>query len=169
MKKFISLLILVFVTSSAFSQIAFQKGDKQINFGLNLGQGAGLYVSYENGLTHYISAGAEFGTGFSTTSVTYLQGNFRFSVFGNYHFAQLIGIPDEWDLYGGVDIGYSLWTKSNYPYNITQVYNEYANSFMIGIHGGGRWFWDEVWGVHAEIGGGYGYFVVKTGLSYKIN
>lgn len=174
MKKLSTLIFLVFATSIINAQIAYQQGDNQLNFGINLGQGPGLWGSYEAGITDNISVGGELGIGFSTgsaaylyTSYNYFQTNFRFSGFANYHFAQLVGIPDEWDLYGGLDIGYSVWTRStNAPSD--DFYGWKNNSFMIGVHGGGRWFWNEQWGVLAEIGGGYGYFLFKGGLTLKL-
>jgi hypothetical protein len=174
MKKYILILIATVFMSPAFSQVAFQQGDNQLNFGFNLGQGPGFFGSYEAGITDNISLGGELGVGFSTTlgvlGYSYFQANFRFSAFGNYHFAQLMGIPDEWDIYGGVDLGYSVWTRSSNVDNqfIYDLYSWKKNTLMAGVHGGGRWFWTEKWGVNAEVGGGYGYFVAKGGLTMKL-
>ena len=173
MKKLILITLLQAITLLSYSQLAYQRGDKQINFGLNLGQGLGVYGSYENGVMDNISVGLEFGFGvnnanFSLTSSTYYQSNFRFSANANYHFSQLIGVNEQWDFYGGLDIGYSFWTDGKaLPSN--DEYSWYTNSFLIGGHGGARWFWNEQWGVNLEVGGGLGYFVFKTGLTVKLN
>lgn len=176
MKKLVLISILSLFISSTYSQTAYQIGDNQINFGIYVGKGFGFYGSYERGITDNISAGAELGIGvrnefygnYGYSDYNFSQSNYRFTVNGQYHFAQLVGISEEWDLYGGLDIGYSIWTKSNdTPAEV--AYNWYTSSFLIGINGGARWFWNEQWGVNAEIGGGLGYFVFKTGLSVKLN
>ena len=177
MKKLILSITTLFIAFSINAQVAYQQGDNQLNFGFNVGQGPGIWGSYEVGITDNISVGGEAAIGFRAgvgsvyvTSYNYFQANFRFSGFANYHFAQLVGLPDEWDLYGGADIGYSIWTKSsNAPDGgAYDWYNWNNSSFMIGAHGGGRWFWNEKWGVMAEFGGGYGYFVAKGGLTLKL-
>ena len=175
MNKFIILLLLSFTITPVYSQVAYQRGDNQLNFGFNAGRGPGVYISYESGITDNISIGGELGIGFSSgvysssLSYTYFQSNFRFNALLSYHFAQLIELPEEWDLYGGGDIGFSLWTNDSDSDAISQGYSGFEkSSFLIGVHGGGRWFWTDIWGVNAEFGGGYGYFVVKGGLTLKI-
>ena len=176
MRKLTLLIAILFFGSNINAQIAYQQGDNQLNFGFNVGQGPGIYGSYEVGITDNISIGGEAALGFRAgvgnfiySSYNYFQANIRFSGFANYHFAQLVGLPDEWDLYGGADIGYSIWTKSsNAPDIAYDVYNWNQSSFMIGAHGGGRWFWNEKWGVNAEVGGGLGYFIIKGGLTMKL-
>jgi len=175
MKKLFLFLIALFLIAPAFSQIAYQQGDNQLNFGFNVGQAPGIYGSYEVGITDNISIGGEAAIGFVYTLVYFgyssFQTNFRFSGFANYHFGQLIGLPDEWDVYGGADVGYSIWTKDSDVPNSTgfdDVFNWNENSIMIGAHGGGRWFWNDKWGVNAELGGGIGYFIAKGGLTMKL-
>ena len=173
MRNFLLIIVLQLLTLSTYSQQAYQRGDKQINFGLNLAQGLGVYASFEDAIMDNISVGLEFGFGvnnanFSVTSTTYYQSNLRFSANAHYHFAQLIGVKENWDLYGGLDIGYSFWTKGKtLPTN--EDYNWYKNTFLLGINGRARWFWNEQWGVNLEIGAGLGYYVFKTGVTVKLN
>lgn len=64
---------------------------------------------------------------------------------GNYYFDNLFEITnDAWDVYGGAAAGFAIYNGNNGK----------DNDLDIGLHVGGRWFWNDKWGVYAEIGGG---------------
>lgn len=65
---------------------------------------------------------------------------------GSYYFDNLFGITDDaWDVYGGADAGYSIYNGNDD--------HKHKSEFDIGLHVGGRWFWNEKWGLYVELGG----------------
>ena len=57
----------------------------------------------------------------------------------------LFEITDEsWDVYGGLGLGYAMYNGDF----------DKDNDLDLGLHIGGRWFWNEKWGVYLELGGG---------------
>ncbi|NOX46004.1 MAG: hypothetical protein GXO89_03385 [Chlorobi bacterium] len=126
MKK-ITLLLLVaglFSFNSVFSQAT-----KQLNFGL-------IGISYDIPVTTDIAIAPFAGSNFDLSYLT-------LGVKGNYFFDNLMGLPDTWDVYGGANAGYALG-----------VGNDISNDFALGLQVGGRWFWNEKWGLYLELGGG---------------
>lgn len=64
---------------------------------------------------------------------------------GNYYFDNLFELTSEaWDVYGGIGAGYALYNGDD---------NE-DDDFDLGLHVGGRWFWNDKWGIYLEFGGG---------------
>tara|TARA_B110000003_G_scaffold228228_1_gene229691 strand:- start:3289 stop:3507 length:219 start_codon:yes stop_codon:yes gene_type:complete len=51
---------------------------------------------------------------------------------------------DSWDVYGGLGLGYAM-------YNVDL---DTGSDLDLGLHIGGRWFWNDKWGLYFEIGGG---------------
>jgi hypothetical protein len=65
------------------------------------------------------------------------------NVKANYCFDNLLELTDEsWDVYVGA--GYAIYNGNS---------NKESN-FDIGLHVGGRWFWNDKWGIYLELGGG---------------
>ena len=127
MKK-ITLLILVaglFSFNSVFSQAT-----KQLNFGL-------IGISYDIPVATDIAISPFAG---SNLDLSYLT----LGVKGSYYFDNLIGLSDPWDFYAGANAGFALATNNK---------ND-SNDFDIGLQVGGRWFWNEKWGLYLEFGGG---------------
>ena len=124
------LLLFVAVIISAAS--ANGQAEKVLNLG---GLGTGLY------------AGIEFPVGSAITvgPAAYTDWNFDKFVIaakGNYYFDELFGLPSEWDVYLGANVGYRI--------------DKDDDGFNWGAQIGGRWFWNEKWGINAEFGGGSG-------------
>ena len=135
----------------------FANNDKLLNAGIGIsGWGVPIYASIEFGVVDNISVGA----GLSYQSDTERVSNFKWShdilgimVFGNYHLNEVLDIPDQFDLYAGLSLGYYSWsTKSN-----DAVIN-YGGSGSggLGIAGqiGGRYFVTDNVGINLELGGG---------------
>jgi len=98
----------------------------------------------------YQSKGENFGT----------IGKWRHTIVGihargNYHFNELIEIDDQWDLYGGLNLGYYIW---NTKWDDSGTSFDYSGSgsggFSLGIHVGGRYFINDRIGINLEFGGG---------------
>ncbi len=130
MKK-ITLLLLVaglFSFNSVFSQ-----AQKYLNFG---GLGTGLYASMEFPVSNAITIAPQFTT-------DYNFGKFVISGKGNYYFDDIFGVGSAWDVYAGANVGWRI-DKDN------------DSGASWGIQIGGRWFWNEKWGINGEFGGGSG-------------
>lgn len=70
---------------------------------------------------------------------------------GNYYFDNVFGISDEaWDVYGGLNLGYSVFMGDNDPNDNDKD----ESDINLGLQIGGRWFWNDKWGVYLEIAGG---------------
>ncbi len=62
---------------------------------------------------------------------------------GNYYFDNLFELPSAWDVYAGLNAGFAIGLGSNGNSDIN-----------FGLHVGGRWFWNDKWGINVELGGG---------------
>jgi len=80
----------------------------------------------------------------------------------NYHFSNLFHLPRAFDLYIGLTSGAYFWTYTNIPSS------KYKPGFNLHGQAGGRWFFNEKWGVNVEFNVGDAYYGGKYGLSYKI-
>jgi outer membrane immunogenic protein len=80
--------------------------------------------------------------------------NFHFvlSGRGDYHFTKLLNLDSAWDVYAGANMGIDFSRHT---------------SFSAGIHAGGRWYWNDSWGLNAEIGGGT-FFNAKLGVTVRL-
>jgi len=128
MKK---LFTIIAVTASVFfvTENTMAQTVRQLNFGI-------IGINYEIPITSEISIAPAASTDFN---LNYLVLGVR----ANYYFDSLIGLPDEWDVYGGANAGYGLG-----------LINNNNGSFAAALHAGGRWRWSDKWGVYAEISGG---------------
>ncbi|MGL4632396.1 MAG: hypothetical protein ACRCVT_14435 [Leadbetterella sp.] len=157
MKKVLLLLITTCFISYIQAQ-DFNKGDKAINLGLNLGYGWGFGVagSAEVGIADNISVGAQ--AGFTTSNYGTFGYNYRLSYInfggrGNYHFTQFLKeldiSVDKLDVYGGVNLNYFLLRYGG-DYGL----GGYANRGYIGFGGqlGARYKFKDKYGFYAETG-----------------
>lgn len=126
MKK-ITLLFLLFagITTASYGQ-----AQSQLNIGL-------IGVSYEIPVSKAITVAP---TAFTNFDFNYLT----LGVKGNYYFDELFGLPSEWDVYAGANLGFGIYMGDGTK----------SSDLDLGLQVGGRWFWNEKWGVYAEIGGG---------------
>lgn len=70
---------------------------------------------------------------------------------GNYYFDNVFGLSDPaWDVYGGLNLGYSVFMGENDPNDNDKD----ESDINLGLQIGGRWFWNDKWGVYLEIAGG---------------
>mgnify|MGYP003461471056 CR=1 FL=1 len=118
MKKLILAFSLLFAAQLSFAQAWQGKGDQKIQVGFNgWGYGTGITGTYDYGLSKIISVGA--------------------GVFGrlNFHLQDPLGLPSQWDIYPGVDLG--LLGKSG---------------TYFGAHLGVRYFFNNNVGVYLEAG-----------------
>ena len=128
MKKstlFCSLMFICLVSS------VFGQARKELNFGL-------IGVNYEIPVHTDITIAPGASTNFDLNWLT-------LHVKANYYFDNLFELTDDaWDVYGGVGAGYAIYNGND----------DKDSGIDIGLHAGGRWFWNDKWGVYLELGGG---------------
>lgn len=127
MKKitFTFALLLILSASNVYGQAT-----KQLNFGL-------IGVAYDIPVATDIAVSPFAGTNFN---LDYLI----IGVKGNYYFDNLLALPAAWDVYGGANAGYGFG-----------IDNSNNSDFDMGLQIGGRWFWNDKWGLYLEFGGGH--------------
>ncbi|MBS9766914.1 MAG: hypothetical protein KGV44_05175 [Flavobacteriaceae bacterium] len=163
MKK-LSLLVMILFSTVVFSQ-RIQKGGHQVNAGLGFSSGWGLpvYAGYDYAVTNDITVGGQLSFATSTFGVNDVRGSwFGLGVNGNYHFNNVLQIPNNFDAYAGVTLAYN-----NFSYN-----NGYSgNASGMGFAGqiGGRYFFNNKLAINVEFGGGNIASGGKVGITYKLN
>lgn len=126
MKKIIFLF--AFIMTVGASNV-FGQAQKQLNFGL-IGLSYDIPVATDIAVTPFASTDFD---------INYLI----IGVKGSYYFDNLISLPEPWDLYAGANAGYGLGINDGN-----------GNDLDIGLQVGGRWFWNDKWGIYLEFGGG---------------
>lgn len=125
MKKTTLLIVLMLFVTKTYSQAR-----SELNFGL-------IGINYEIPVHKDITIAPGVSTNFDLNWIT-------LNVKANYYFDNLFKLTNEsWDVYGGAGAGYAFYTGDN----------DKDSGFDIGLHVGGRWFWNEKWGIYLEIGG----------------
>jgi hypothetical protein len=166
--------LLLVSTSSAQSK----KGENVVTAGLGLGY-PGVYgtsgvppifASFDHAIQNRISVGGIVAYSSSSYSFTVDKWSYTYIFLGArgaYHFAEEIKDLKNFDLYGGIDLGYNIVSakfsgqnSALYPYSAGGSY------FQFGIFVGGRYFFSQRWAATAELGYDIGYF--KIGVSYKL-
>lgn len=122
------LLIVAFTTFNVSGQAR-----KELNFGL-------IGANYEFPVHKDITIAP---AAFTNLDLDWLTLGVR----GNYYFDNLFGISDDaWDVYGGAGAGFAIYNGDDN--------NAHSNDLDLGLHVGGRWFWNDKWGIYLEFGGG---------------
>ena len=121
-------LFFVFLTANVFSQAR-----KELNFGL-------VGINYEIPVHKDITIAPGAATNFDLDWLT-------LHVKANYYFDNLFELTnDAWDVYGGVGAGYAIYNGDDNGIDESDI--------DLGLHVGGRWFWNDKWGIYLELGGG---------------
>jgi hypothetical protein len=128
MKKFTFVVALLLGMNGLFAQ-----ANSQLNFGL-------IGVSYDIPLAENFSIAPFARTGFE---VDWMSAGIK----ADYYFDNLIGLPAEWDLYGGANAGFVVWHDEGKD----------IDNLDIGLEVGARYFWNETWGILLEASGGVNY------------
>jgi outer membrane immunogenic protein len=159
-------LLLFIIITSANGQRPFGKGRYEINGGIGFSDwGIPFYGGVDFGVHKDISAGLEGS--FRTYNEDYTGTIYNSTIYGitgnsNYHFDTLIGIPWNWDLYAGINLGYYYWSiPRDYPGNS-------SSGVGFGAQIGGRYFFSEVVGLNLEFSLGNSFSGGKIGITYII-
>jgi hypothetical protein len=159
MKKLVAIsLFLVSSVTYLNAQAPLGKGGKQFNAGLGFSNwGVPIYAGLDFGVHPDITIGPQVS--FRSYSERYrdfpggTKYRYNHSIFvlaftGNYHFNTLLEIPEQWNVYAGLTLGYYIWTSpSDYPGNR-------GSGIGLDAQIGGRYFFSEKFGVNLEFGGG---------------
>lgn len=167
MKKIYLTLSLIMLTAlSSFAQYALAKGQTQLNFGVGLSSwGIPVYIGLDHGVHKNISLGGEFS--YRSYQHRFKDNRYNHSIFGvsgnaNYHFNTLLNIPTNWDFYAGLNLGFYHWNSPS------EYQGNYNSGLGLGAQVGGRYYFNEKWGVNLEFGGANTFSGGKLGLTLKL-
>ncbi|NMM50607.1 hypothetical protein [Marinigracilibium pacificum] len=168
------LLSLLAIVAFAFTSNAQgwgpDKGLTQISVGVGTsGWGVPIFADVQFGVTDFITVGPRI----SYASKTYRHAGYRYdaSVFtlaavGNYHFSRHINVPQELDLYGGLELGYAAWNDDwNDDYG---PYDGNSSTIYLGINVGAKYFFSPNFGAMVEFGGGTGTGNALIGVTFGL-
>jgi len=166
MKKIIIMLLLLAAAQASFAQYFLSKGEAQFNGGLGLSSwGIPVYAGVDWGVHRDISVGGElsFRSYYDHPnneryhhSVLGISGN------GNYHFNSLLNIPPEWDFYAGLNLGFYVWNSDDdYP-------GDHTTGLELGAQVGGRYYFNNRFGLNLEVGGGHAFSNGKIGVTIRL-
>lgn len=143
MKKVTILFVfaLMFCAANVFGQAR-----SEINFGL---VGLNYEIPVHKNITIAPGAGTDIDFDWLTLGVK-----------ANYYFDNLFGITNSaWDFYGGANLGYGIYLPNN---------DRHDSDLDFGLQVGGRWFWNDKWGIYAEISGGALSVFPSIGVTMKL-
>ena len=162
-----ALALLVCAVSHVQAQYALQTGKLQFNGGVGLSSwGLPIYAGLDYGFDKNISFGGELS--FRSFNERILGERYNSSIIGisgngNYHFGEMLGIDNLFDVYAGLNLGFYVWnTSSNYL-------GSGATGLGIGAQIGGRYYFKKNMAVNVELGGGNAFSGGKVGLSILLN
>jgi hypothetical protein len=161
-----TLLILFFLSTIGSAQYMLNKGQTQLNAGLGFSSwGLPFYFGLDHGIHKDISVGGEFS--FRSYNERWHDYTYNHSIWGisanaNYHFNSICKIPKNWDLYAGLNLGFYAWSyPDNYPGN-------HVSGLGLGGQAGGRYYFNERFGINLEFGGGNAFSGGKFGVTCKL-
>ncbi|MEI6820949.1 MAG: outer membrane beta-barrel protein [Bacteroidota bacterium] len=153
MKKYFLTIVLLILTSAMFAQCPIAKGQTQLDAGLGFSSwGVPVYVGLDYGIAQDFTIGGELS--FHSYSHDGTNSSiFGLSANGNYHFNRIMEIPNNWDFYAGLNLGF---------------FNTYFSGLGLGVQIGGRYYFNSKWGVNLEFGGGNTASGGQFGVSFKL-
>ncbi|MBK0383066.1 hypothetical protein I5M32_08855 [Pedobacter sp. SD-b] len=172
-KLFHGILIYLFCLSKVFAQNgAFSKTDKLLNIGIGVNSfydnGIPFGASFEKGINDNISVGGNFdylATDFGASGVNSKFTAIYLAARGSYHFNNLLKVNNKHiDLYAGPSLGYRIFSwKDDFGGSLG---NKYGSGLFIGIHIGGKYYFNDKIGVFLELGD-VGSTNARLGLAIK--
>ena len=158
------LLTISFLAVKAQAPIGI--GEAQLNAGLGFSNsGVPIYFGCDFGVHEDITVGGEVS--FRSYDDSWDGNAYNHTMFGiagnaNYHLNRLLEIPSEWDVYGGINLGFYFVT-SDADYGGTE-----NSGFGLGAQVGGRYYFNKKYGINLEFGGGSTFSGGKIGISIRL-
>lgn len=165
-KVILTTLTLFMFSCFAFSQSPLPVGKTQLNMGVGFSEwGIPFYVGLDYSVHKDITLGGEFSYRSYNENYKNYEYHHNIMVFsgnGNYHFNTLMKIPQKWDFYAGLNIGFHFWTSpKDYDGN-------HSSGLGLGAQIGGRYYLSDKVGLNLEFGGGSAFSGGKFGVSIKL-
>lgn len=182
MKKIAFASAMLFLGLASANAQRIQNGDTQLNAGVGVGNSFGslpIYAGIEYGLNDDVTIGGEVGFATQKTSNNLLSSKIEntsnlisVAAIANYHFNTLLNIPNNFDVYAGVSLGYNHITNNTTGLptaGTTDVSSLNFKASSVGFAGqvGARYYFTDNFAVNAEFGGGNFATGGKVGISYK--
>jgi outer membrane immunogenic protein len=164
--SFLFIIAIIFSISSVNAQGPVGPGEKQLNAGLGFSdRGLPVYVGLDFGVHPDITVGGEIS--FRAYNEKFKDDYYFHQIIGfigngNYHFNTLFKLPPEWNVYAGLNIGFFARSSPDY-YPGTEF-----SGLRLGAQIGGRYYFNDRFGINLEIGGGSVFNEGKFGVSFKL-
>ena len=163
---FIFASAMLFNNNAIYAQ-SFEQGDINVGGGIGVGTtfagGLPIAIHAEYGISDVISVGG-YAAFTSFDSASYDWNYTIFGARGAYHFGELLSLPDEFDLYGGVGIfTYSITVKNN---NGDRFTGGIDDGIHFGLHAGARYYFTDNIAAFAELSHEISY--LQLGVSIKL-
>lgn len=166
MKKFFLTIVLVVASTAMYSQRPTGNGLLQLNAGLGFSSwGVPVYIGVDYGIYKNITVGGELS--FRSYDDHWSGSDYHHSITGisangNYHFNSLLNIPSQFDLYGGLNLGFYIWNSPEH------YEGSHSSGLGLGCQVGGRYYFSDRFGVNLEFGGGNAFGAGKIGITLKL-
>lgn len=159
------MLLTLLFSAIVFGQYPLRKGGVQLNTGVGLsGWGVPVYAGFDYGVHKDISVGGEISFrsyNEKGSSKDYNHSIIEILACGNYHFNSIMKIPNDFDFYMGLSLGYWIWS-SPAGYGGAKV-----SGIGLGAQIGGRYYFNKNLGINLEINGSSA-SGAKFGISYLL-
>jgi outer membrane immunogenic protein len=166
MKKIVILFVMIAFTAYVQGQGSLPVGKSQLNLGVGLsGWGVPVYAGFDYGVHQDITLGAEFS--WRSYRENWKKNYYNHSIIGisgnaNYHFNRVLSIPQNFDFYAGLNLGFFIWSS---PHSYA---GNYRSGLGLGGQIGGRYYFTERFGINLEFGGGNAFYGGKFGITLKL-
>ncbi|NOT74965.1 MAG: outer membrane beta-barrel protein [Cyclobacteriaceae bacterium] len=160
----------VLLSLTVIAQGTLPKGASQLNGGFGFSSfGVPVYIGADFGIHETITIGPRVS--YRKNTEKYFGNNYNQSLTvisfnGNYQFNKLLNLPDPWNLYTGLTIGYYLWSDVSLNGSRSGFSGE-GSGLGVDAQIGGRYFFTKRLAVNLEIGGGTG-SGGNIGITYKL-
>lgn len=157
MKRHLITLFLAMAAATVFAQYPLGTGQYQVNGGTGLSSwGFPFYGGFDYGFNEDISIGAELSYRQYQKKKDELYLIKGFSVNGNYHFSEILDLPKNIDVYGGLNIGFFQSNSGIFSFN----------RWNTGAQVGARYYFKNNLAFNLEAGSGNAFSGGKLGLTY---
>lgn len=166
MKTIVLAVAILLISGLSFSQSPLPVGRAQLNLGVGFSDwGVPFYIGFDYSVHKDITLGAEFsyrGYHENWDHNKYHHNIMGFSGNANYHFNTVLKIPQNWDFYAGLNVGFYVWSSPN------DYYGDHSSGLDLGGQVGGRYYFSDRAGINLEFGGGNAFSGGKIGFTFKL-